>query len=324
MRECALCTLDNWLGVAHSDKMLPYITVVLTDTKVGAVGRKGFFDWLQNYFMATAIFRHEDILSEVKTSLLSTLVDTEYEKFLYEASVAPTKSTSSAVTGGMDGLPREDISERISPTRTNVFCRVDWPVEKSSKGILSDVLKCLGYNKKHMHESTLSTLDTWLGVAHPNKMLPYITALSIVDLIVCCCLQLPYITAVLTYAKVGAEERKDFFDWLSRKLPSLSEFPDVIQLLKPTAFAMADKSVDVRKSAACFNEILSVCGQETRVVPNKGYGQEYILSAQDINTNLKDSRLVQIYFLGQQGANILRKDYCFQIQIQDLEVSVLF
>ncbi|KAG6385436.1 hypothetical protein SASPL_154271 [Salvia splendens] len=209
-----------------------------------------------------------------------------YEKFLYEASVAPTKSTSSAVTGGMDGLPREDISERISPT----CLEMPW------------------LQQKHMHESTLSTLDTWLGVAHPNKMLPYITALSIVDLIVCCCLQLPYITAVLTYAKVGAEERKDFFDWLSRKLPSLSEFPDVIQLLKPTAFAMADKSVDVRKSAACFNEILSVCGQETRVVPNKGYGQEYILSAQDINTNLKDSR----------------KDYCFQIQIQDLEVSVLF
>ncbi|KAG6427649.1 hypothetical protein SASPL_111895 [Salvia splendens] len=170
MRECALCTLDNWLGVAHSDKMLPYITVVLTNTKVGAVGHKGFFDWLQNYFMATAIFRHDgkkptiavigdsgpDICIGVPTSQccgaiwLGQLVNLSYwETRLYKimkewknpkvlrekpilmvsvvddfvtshiklkASVAPTKSTSSAVTGGMDGLPREDISERISPT----------------------------------------------------------------------------------------------------------------------------------------------------------------------------------------------------------------
>ncbi|KAG6416112.1 hypothetical protein SASPL_123536 [Salvia splendens] len=39
-----------------------------------------------------------------------------------------------------------------------------------SKGILSDVLKCLGDNRKHMREFTLSTLDTWPCAAHPNKM----------------------------------------------------------------------------------------------------------------------------------------------------------
>ncbi|KAG6408087.1 hypothetical protein SASPL_131090 [Salvia splendens] len=36
--------------------------------------------------------------------------------------------------------------------------------------ILLDVLKCLGDNKKHMLECALCTLDTWLGVAHSDKM----------------------------------------------------------------------------------------------------------------------------------------------------------
>ncbi|KAG6421538.1 hypothetical protein SASPL_118094 [Salvia splendens] len=72
-----------------------------------------------------------------------------------EASAAPKKvvkvtcSTSSVVTGGMDGLPREDTD------------------------ILSDVLKCLGDNRKHMREFTLSTLDTWPCAAHPDKMNNY-------------------------------------------------------------------------------------------------------------------------------------------------------
>ncbi|XP_042026470.1 protein MOR1-like isoform X2 [Salvia splendens] len=250
-------------------------------------------------------------LSDVKPALLSTL-DAEYEKNPHEASAVPKKvvkvtdSTSSAVTGGMDGLPREDISEKITPTLLKGLESSDWkirlesiesvtkileeankrilpagtgelfgalkgrlhdsnknliiatlstigalatamgqPVEKSSKGILSDVLKCLGDNKKHMRECTLSTLDAWLGAAHLDKMLPYVTA-------------------VLTDAKVGAEGRKDLFDWLTRQLAGLAEFPDAIQLLKPTASAMTDKSADVRKAAeACFNEILRVCGQET-------------------------------------------------------------
>ncbi|KAL1560195.1 Protein MICROTUBULE ORGANIZATION 1, variant 2 [Salvia divinorum] len=249
-------------------------------------------------------------LSDVKPALLSTL-DAEYEKNPHEASAVPKKvvkatdPTSSAVTGGTDGLPREDISEKITPTLLKDLESSDWkvrlesiesitklleeankrilpagtgdlfgalkgrlhdsnknliiatlstigalasamgqPVEKSSKGILSDVLKCLGDNKKHMRECTLSTLDAWLGAAHLDKMLPYITA-------------------VLTDAKVGAEGRKDLFDWLSRQLAGLAEFPDAIQLLKPTASAMTDKSADVRKAAeACFNEILRVCGQE--------------------------------------------------------------
>lgn len=39
------------------------------------------------------------------------------------------------------------------------------------QGILLDVLKCLADNKKHMRESTLSTLESWHAAVHLDKML---------------------------------------------------------------------------------------------------------------------------------------------------------
>ncbi|KAI8021419.1 Protein MOR1 [Camellia lanceoleosa] len=81
---------------------------------------------------------------------------------------------------------------------------------KTNKCILSDVLKCLGDNKKHMRESTLTTLDAWLAAVHRDKMVPYIT------------------TALMD-AKLGTSGRKDLFDWLSRQLSGLSNFPDAYQ-----------------------------------------------------------------------------------------------
>ncbi|KAL6546635.1 Protein MICROTUBULE ORGANIZATION 1 [Orobanche minor] len=250
-------------------------------------------------------------LSDVKPALLSAL-DAECEKNPFDgASAVPKKtvkvtdSSSSLVSSGVDGLPREDISEKITPSLLKCMESSDWkirlesiesvnkileeankriqpigtgelfgalrsrlhdsnknlimatlstigalasamgqPVEKSSKGILSDIMKCLSDNKKNMRECTLSTLDSWLAAAHLDKMVPYITA-------------------ALTDAKLGAEGRKDLFDWLSRQLVGLTEFPDAMQLLKPTASAMTDKSADVRKAAeTCFSEILRVCGHE--------------------------------------------------------------
>lgn len=38
------------------------------------------------------------------------------------------------------------------------------------QGFLTDVLKCLGDNKKHMRECTLTTLDSWLSAVHLDKM----------------------------------------------------------------------------------------------------------------------------------------------------------
>ncbi|GMP72551.1 hypothetical protein CsSME_00030538 [Camellia sinensis var. sinensis] len=238
-------------------------------------------------------------LSDVKPALLSAL-EAECEKNPFEgASAAPKKtvkvleSTSALSGGGLDSLPREDISGKITPALLKGLESSDWKirlesieavnkileeankriqpigtvelfgalrgrlydsnknlimatlstigavasamglaVEKSSKGILSDVLKCLGDNKKHMRESTLTTLDAWLAAVHLDKMVPYIT------------------TALMD-AKLGTEGRKDLFDWLSRQLSGLSDFPD------------ADKSADVRKAAeVCIGEILRVCGPD--------------------------------------------------------------
>ncbi|GKE66528.1 protein MOR1, partial [Tanacetum coccineum] len=43
-------------------------------------------------------------------------------------------------------------------------------IEKSSKGILSDIVKCIGVNKKHMRECTLATLDSWVAATDLDKM----------------------------------------------------------------------------------------------------------------------------------------------------------
>ncbi|KAJ0016894.1 hypothetical protein Pint_11462 [Pistacia integerrima] len=238
-------------------------------------------------------------LTDVKPALLSAL-DTEYEKNPFEgAAAAPKKtvraseSSSSVSAGGLDSLPREDISGKITPTLLKSLESPDWKVwllniyktsliwelfgalkgrlydsnknlvmatlttigavasamgpavEKSSKGILSDILKCLSDNKKHMRECTLTALDSWLAAVHLDKMVPYITA-------------------ILTDAKIGAEGRKDLFDWLSKQLSGLTDFSDAVQLLKPASSAMADKSSDVRKAAeTCIVEIIRVSGQET-------------------------------------------------------------
>jgi len=116
-------------------------------------------------------------------------------------------------------------------------------VEKSSKGILADVLKCIGDNKKHMRECTLTALDSWVAAAQLDKMVPYITV-------------------ALGDQKSGSEGRKDLFDWLSKHVSKLSDPAESLPLLKPSASSLMDKSSEVRKAAETFmNEILKICGQ---------------------------------------------------------------
>ncbi|KAK9131718.1 hypothetical protein Scep_011246 [Stephania cephalantha] len=232
-------------------------------------------------------------LSDVKPALLTAL-DSEYEKNPFEGiSAAPKRmvkvsDSSSTSALGSDGLPREDISGKLTPSLLKNLGSPDWKanhfrnkilelfvalrgrlydsnknlvmatlstvggvasamgpmVEKSSKGILSDVLKCLSDNKKHMRECTLNTLDSWIAAVHLDKMVPYITA-------------------ALADTKIGAEGRKDLFDWLSKQLSGMNDSPDAVHLLKPATSALSDKSSEVRKAAEAFiSEILRVCGPE--------------------------------------------------------------
>ncbi|XP_062207239.1 protein MOR1 [Phragmites australis] len=250
-------------------------------------------------------------LSDVKPALLSAL-DAEYEKNTFEGGAAAPKRTvraldtaSSISTGLSDGLPREDISAKITPTLLKNLGSPDWKVrlesidavnkiveeahkriqptgtvdlftalrgrlydsnknlvmatlstigglasamgpsvEKSSKGILADVLKCLGDNKKHMRECTLTALDSWVAAAQLDKMVPYVIV-------------------TLGDHKTGSEGRKDLFDWLSKHISKMSDPSEALPLLKPSASSLMDKSSEVRKAAESFmNEILKICGQE--------------------------------------------------------------
>uniref|UniRef100_A0ACD5WGL6 Uncharacterized protein n=1 Tax=Avena sativa TaxID=4498 RepID=A0ACD5WGL6_AVESA len=249
-------------------------------------------------------------LSDVKPALLSAL-DAEYEKNPFEGAAAPPKRTvraldaaSSSSAASSDGLPREDISSKITPTLLKNLGSPDWKVrlesieavnkiveeahkrvqptgtadlftalrgrlndsnknlvmatlstigglasamgpsvEKSSKGILADMLKCIGDNKKHMRECTLTALDSWVAAAQLDKMVPYI-AVALGD------------------PKCGSEGRKDLFDWLSKHVSKMSDPAESLPLLKPSASSLMDKSSEVRKAAETFmNEILKICGQ---------------------------------------------------------------
>ncbi|KAF9620801.1 hypothetical protein IFM89_014738 [Coptis chinensis] len=73
-------------------------------------------------------------LTDVKPALLSAL-DAEYEKNPFEGtSAAPRKtvkaseSTLSMSAGGLDGLPREDISGKITPTFLKNLSSPDWKI----------------------------------------------------------------------------------------------------------------------------------------------------------------------------------------------------
>ncbi|KAG8078290.1 hypothetical protein GUJ93_ZPchr0007g5646 [Zizania palustris] len=250
-------------------------------------------------------------LSDVKPALLSAL-DAEYEKNPFEGAASAPKrivravdAVSSASSATSDGLPREDISAKITPALLKNLGSPDWKlrlesidavnkiveeahkriqptgtvdlftalrarlydsnknlvmatlstigglasamgpaIEKSSKGILADVLKCLGDNKKHMRECTLTALDSWVSAAQLDKMVPYIIV-------------------TLGDQKAGSEGRKDLFDWLSKHISNISDPSEALPLLKPSASSLMDKSSEVRKAAeSLMNEILKICGQD--------------------------------------------------------------
>lgn len=98
-----------------------------------------------------------------------------------------------------------------------------------------------------MRECTLNTLDSWLSVVHLDKMVSFFFFCStmwklfsffVSGGMIVYFLQVPYIAAAWTDAKLGAEGRKDLFEWLSKQLSGLTEFPDAVQLLKPASSAL--------------------------------------------------------------------------------------
>lgn len=84
---------------------------------------------------------------------------------------------------------------------------------------MADVLKCLGDNKKHMRECTLTALDSWVAAAQLDKMVPYIIV-------------------TLGDQKTGSEGRKDLFDWLSKHVTRMGDPSEALPLLKPSASSL--------------------------------------------------------------------------------------
>ncbi|KAG6405815.1 hypothetical protein SASPL_133409 [Salvia splendens] len=168
-----------------------------------------------------------------------------------KASAAPKKvvkvtySTSSVVTGGLDGLPREDT------------------------GILSDVLKCLGDNRKHMREFTLSTLDTWPCAAHPNKMNNYESGEFVSS-------SITLESSLKTAKSNGNGDRESQHG--SRNAPS-------------------------------------------RVVPNKGFKQESILSFQDINIQSQQGWFTFILSGNKDGREriIVRRFKLDELRVEEIQ-----
>ncbi|KAJ7532598.1 hypothetical protein O6H91_13G011700 [Diphasiastrum complanatum] len=254
----------------------------------------------------------KNFLSDVKPALQSAL-DAEYEKNPYEGpALAPKRAirgadnAASLSGGGIDGLPREDISGKLTPTLIKNLGSPEWKVrqesleainiileeankriqasgtgelfaalkgrlydsnknlvmitlstlgnlavamglavEKSSKGILVDVLKCLSDNKKLMREAVIKSLDSWAEVVQVDKMLPPI-ACALVD------------------PKLSADGRKDLFDWTTKQISKASDMSDLLQLVKPIAVGLQDKSMEVRKAAeAALPELCRVSGLDS-------------------------------------------------------------
>ncbi|XP_062082823.1 protein MOR1-like [Humulus lupulus] len=87
-------------------------------------------------------------LSDVKPALLSALdTDTEYEKNPFAGAAAAPKRTiksaepTSASSGGLDGLPREDISGNITPTLLKGLESTDWKARLESIEAVNKVLE---------------------------------------------------------------------------------------------------------------------------------------------------------------------------------------
>ncbi|KAJ3669121.1 hypothetical protein LUZ60_011071 [Juncus effusus] len=209
-------------------------------------------------------FVGEDIkgfLGDVNPTLLNSL-EAEFKKNPYEIRLESIESINKILQvhkkiqptctaelfGALKGRLHDSNKNIVMATLSTIGClatALGPSVEKSSNGILTDVLKCLGDNKKHMGEFTLNTLDLWIAATHLDKMVPYIVT-------------------TLTDSKTGAEGRKYLFDWLLKQLPKLNDSSEsMLLLVKPVASALIDKSSEIKKSAeSVLSEIIKACGKD--------------------------------------------------------------
>ncbi|CAI5527573.1 unnamed protein product, partial [Closterium sp. Naga37s-1] len=128
-------------------------------------------------------------------------------------------------------------------TIANLADAMGAPVDKQSRGIISDVLKCLSDPKRQTREAVVKALDSWLGALGPDKMIP-VVAPAMVDV------------------KIAADGRKELYEWMLRQqVLSKSDPGSAITLLRACAAGLQDKSQEIRKAAeALTTELVKACG----------------------------------------------------------------
>lgn len=108
-------------------------------------------------------------------------------------------------------------------------------VDKASRGIVGDVLRCLSDPKRQMRETVTKTLDAWVGIGALDKLLPYLAA-------------------ALLDAKVGADGRKELLEWTSKQMEAAPPTLELHLLLKPVAasFQVPSLSLLVQGSSSLW------------------------------------------------------------------------
>ncbi|KAG6411819.1 hypothetical protein SASPL_129903 [Salvia splendens] len=152
------------------------------------------------------------------------------------------------------------------------------------------------------------------------------------------CFEMPW-RQQKAYARRGAK-----FDWLSRQLAGLAEFHDAIKLIKPTTSAITNnyESGEFVSSSITLESSLKTAkpngngdresqhgrrNAPSRVVPNKGFKQESILSFQDINIQSPQGWFTFILSGNKDGRERIivhrfKLDELRVEEIQDLEVRL--
>ncbi|PWZ15299.1 Protein MOR1 [Zea mays] len=117
---------------------------------------------------SSSLVKNEPYMRAVKIYLKS--LDIQMEKQLAKTWRSTTgPELFSALRGRLYDSNKNLVMATLS-TIGGLVSAMGPSVEKSSKGILADVLKCLGDNKKHMRECTLTALDSLVAAAQLEKM----------------------------------------------------------------------------------------------------------------------------------------------------------
>ncbi|KAF9624252.1 hypothetical protein IFM89_009160, partial [Coptis chinensis] len=216
-------------------------------------------------------------LTDVKPALLGALDAESMRKILLRKTVKASESTLSMSAGGLDGLPREDISGKITPTFLNNLSSPDWKIRLESIDLVNKILEeankriqptgtteLFGALRGRLYDSNknlvMATLVVVGGVA--SAMGPMVEKSSKVykeyyHVLKClsdnkkhmreCTINTldSWVAAVhldkmVTTAipRLVFEGQKDLFDWLTKQISGISDSSKALHLLKPSTSAL--------------------------------------------------------------------------------------